>query len=342
MPVVRVSIAVISPIRRSSSGLRVAPRPTLCGNRVAPTTLLWPCIASMPQITGIALPPPEVSIDASQNASDRASHSAGVALYLPPGSELPPARIEPSRYLRTSSGVMLPMSPWISWPTFSSRVMLASSSSMRFSIAGSAATGQASSGHWSGWMAPSPVAAWVAASAAGASAGAGARLQAASTASASAAARVVRKRAAGAGAPAKMHMRGLPPIGGAPASPGALRQSRAQRLVRNGSAVNPKRPSARSAPPRRSGAAHRGGPGTDAQNAALAGDCHGWSGGNAPPAGHRATTATCCIAAAHLRRLEPLAARSLAPPKPRPGIARGQQMPTAQGFRLPKPRQPSL
>ena len=49
-----------------------------------------------------------------------------------------------------------------------------------------------------------------------------------------------------------------------------------------------------------------------------------------------------------LHRSSPFAAPRAArgavtrPPKPRPGIARGQQMPTAQGFRLPKPRQPSL
>ena len=154
MPVVRVSIAVMRAISRSRSGLRVAPRPMLCGNRVAPTMLLWPCIASMPQITGIALPPPLVSIDASQNASASASHSAALALYLPPGSEPPPARIDPSRYLRTSSGVTLAMSPCTIWPTFSSTVIVASRSSTFFSSAGSSANGHSGCGQLAGSMAP--------------------------------------------------------------------------------------------------------------------------------------------------------------------------------------------
>ena len=154
MPVVRVSIAVMRAISRSRSGLRVAPRPMLCGNRVAPTMLLWPCIASMPQITGIALPPPLVSIDASQNASASASHSSGFALYLPPGSEPPPARIEPSRYLRTSSGVTLAMSPCTIWPTFSSTVIVASRSSTFFSSAGSSANGHCGCGQLAGSIAP--------------------------------------------------------------------------------------------------------------------------------------------------------------------------------------------
>ena len=150
MPVVRVSTAVMAPISRISPGSRVAPSPMLWGNRVAPTMLLWPCTASMPQMIGMAWPPPDVSIEASQNASARSSHACGLALYWLPGSEPPPARIDPSRYLRTSSGVIEAMSPWMTWPTFSSTDIVAISASIRCSSVASGGRGQPGCGQCAG------------------------------------------------------------------------------------------------------------------------------------------------------------------------------------------------
>jgi hypothetical protein len=48
-------------------------------------------------MTGIATPPSEVSIDASQKASASASQSAGVELFLLPGQPPPPLRTEPNQ-----------------------------------------------------------------------------------------------------------------------------------------------------------------------------------------------------------------------------------------------------
>ncbi len=45
--VARISAAVACAILRISAGSRIAPRPTLCGNSVAPTILLWPWTASV-------------------------------------------------------------------------------------------------------------------------------------------------------------------------------------------------------------------------------------------------------------------------------------------------------
>ena len=48
MPVPETSSAVARPICCTRAGLRVAPRPMLCGKIVAPCTLLCPCTASTP------------------------------------------------------------------------------------------------------------------------------------------------------------------------------------------------------------------------------------------------------------------------------------------------------
>ena len=53
MPVAATSCAVASPIRRTKSGSCAAPRATLCGKMVAPTTFACPCTASMPNRIGI-------------------------------------------------------------------------------------------------------------------------------------------------------------------------------------------------------------------------------------------------------------------------------------------------
>ena len=55
-PVLKTSKATASPISLMSSGLWVAPRPILCGNKVAPLILLCPWTASVPQSTGIRTP----------------------------------------------------------------------------------------------------------------------------------------------------------------------------------------------------------------------------------------------------------------------------------------------
>jgi hypothetical protein len=82
----------------------------------------------------------------------------GGARSLPPGAELPPARIEPSGYLSRSAGVIEAMSPWMVCPTFSSTLILAISWLMKASVLASViAAGLAAAGHWDGWA----VAAWV-------------------------------------------------------------------------------------------------------------------------------------------------------------------------------------
>ena len=48
MPVARTSSAVTAAAFSTSAGLRVQPRPMLCGKIVAPSTLECPCTASMP------------------------------------------------------------------------------------------------------------------------------------------------------------------------------------------------------------------------------------------------------------------------------------------------------
>ena len=65
MPVAAVSAAVAAPIRRISAGSRIAPSPILCGKSVAPTMLLAPWTASVPQITGTTGRPSVRLTDAS-------------------------------------------------------------------------------------------------------------------------------------------------------------------------------------------------------------------------------------------------------------------------------------
>ena len=55
-PVDKTSSAITSPMLLISSSLPVAPRPMLCGNKVAPITLLWPWTASVPHKTGTLIP----------------------------------------------------------------------------------------------------------------------------------------------------------------------------------------------------------------------------------------------------------------------------------------------
>jgi hypothetical protein len=65
-PVARISSAVARPMSPIIAGSCAMPRPMLCGKIVAPTMLLCPCTASVPQITGMPTPPSDVSVDASQ------------------------------------------------------------------------------------------------------------------------------------------------------------------------------------------------------------------------------------------------------------------------------------
>ena len=48
MPVARTSSAVTRSTFSTSAALRVQPSPISCGKITAPSTLLWPCTASMP------------------------------------------------------------------------------------------------------------------------------------------------------------------------------------------------------------------------------------------------------------------------------------------------------
>jgi len=64
MPVARTWRAVAAAISRTSAVSRMAPRPMLWGKRVAPYTLLCPCTASVPQMTG-TLTAMSVAIEAS-------------------------------------------------------------------------------------------------------------------------------------------------------------------------------------------------------------------------------------------------------------------------------------
>ena len=61
------------------------------------------------------------------------SQSAGVETFFSHGHPPPPLSTEPMRYFLTSAGVMLLIPAWMICPTFASRVMADSSSSMRAS-----------------------------------------------------------------------------------------------------------------------------------------------------------------------------------------------------------------
>ena len=89
-PLARVSSAVISAIFRTSFGSRVAPRPMLCGNTVAPSALPFPCTASMPYISGM---PSRVRSAARWKRSIMSAQASGVFCA---GVEPPPDRMLPS------------------------------------------------------------------------------------------------------------------------------------------------------------------------------------------------------------------------------------------------------
>ena len=94
MPVARTAFAVAAPMSRISFGLRAAPSPILCGNSVAPGTLLWPWTASVPHTTGTLIAM-SVFIDASWYACASASHSFALAALFPFGQLPPPLSTEP-------------------------------------------------------------------------------------------------------------------------------------------------------------------------------------------------------------------------------------------------------
>src|SRR6059058_2337078 len=101
-------------------------------------------------MSGIFSPAQSAACDAFQNASDCFSQSAAGALLSSCGALFPPARIEPSLYLRTSSGVTAEISPWIVCPTFSATLMRLRMRSIRASITGSRATRLWIEGQWTG------------------------------------------------------------------------------------------------------------------------------------------------------------------------------------------------
>src|SRR5947209_4687059 len=99
-------------------------------------------------MSGIFSPFQSAARDAFQKSSACFSQSAAGALLSAWGALLPPARIEPSLYLRTSSGVTKLMSAWTTWPTFSSTLMRLRMRSIRVSIFGSRGTALCTDGQW--------------------------------------------------------------------------------------------------------------------------------------------------------------------------------------------------
>jgi hypothetical protein len=121
-PVARISSAVTRAARSTSDALREQPRPMLWGKMTAPRTLLWPCSASTPKISGIRS---RVFSDCDWNASYALVQSSSVLPLF--GSPLPPASSDPRKYVCTSAGSFsAENSACTIWPTFSSSVMRAS------------------------------------------------------------------------------------------------------------------------------------------------------------------------------------------------------------------------
>jgi hypothetical protein len=126
MPVPATSSAVARATACASPGSRLAPSPMLCGKMVAPRTLLCPCTASMPYMTGM---PRGVACAALWKPSYMSAHPVGV---LSAGAEPPPERIDPMRYAVMSCGlVSAARSTCASWPSLSSRVIRPSRSATR-------------------------------------------------------------------------------------------------------------------------------------------------------------------------------------------------------------------
>ena len=98
MPVARVSSAVTWPIRSTSRGSRVAPRPMLCGKTVAPSRFPWPWTESTPYTIGICS---RVVSACAWKVSTVSAHASGVFWA---GTEPPPESTEPSRRDATSVG----------------------------------------------------------------------------------------------------------------------------------------------------------------------------------------------------------------------------------------------
>ena len=125
MPVASISRAAALPTFSASSGLRVQPMPMLCGNTVAPLTKAFPWTASVPQMIGMPrrVPSARVCIEATSLTQFWGA--------LGSGSEVAPLSTEPTCSLRTSSVFFASFqSIWVICPTFSSSVILLSSSSM--------------------------------------------------------------------------------------------------------------------------------------------------------------------------------------------------------------------
>jgi hypothetical protein len=89
-PLARVSSAVMCSTSRTSAGSRVAPRPMLCGNTVAPSRLPWPWTESTPYSSGM---PRRVSSAACWKRSTMSAQAWGVFWG---GVEPPPERMLPS------------------------------------------------------------------------------------------------------------------------------------------------------------------------------------------------------------------------------------------------------
>ncbi len=106
----------------SAQELRIAPRPILCGNSIAPTMLLVPVHGVDTQdhrdaVAALAVPSRR---DVEGVARSRRPIGRRGVQSLCPRPSCRRREIEPMWCLRTSSGVTLAISPWMIWPTFSS------------------------------------------------------------------------------------------------------------------------------------------------------------------------------------------------------------------------------
>ena len=139
-PVAVISLAVTSPMRRISAGIAHRAKADVLreDGRADDVGMAVHGVDAVDQ--GDFSPAQSAALRGIPEASACFSHSPGGAFSLPPGELLPPARIDPSLYLRTSSGVTAEMSAWTICPTFSSSVMLARMRSIRASSFASFAT----------------------------------------------------------------------------------------------------------------------------------------------------------------------------------------------------------
>src|SRR5665647_3362729 len=126
-PLARVSDAVTCSTSRTKAGSRVAPKPMLWGNTVAPYMLPSPCTESMPYSSGMCK---RVANSACWKRSTMSAQAVGV-FWL--GVDPPPDRMLPrfQVVMGVASAYTWPRSVCVIWPTFSASVIRASRSATR-------------------------------------------------------------------------------------------------------------------------------------------------------------------------------------------------------------------